>query len=281
MLLTIEGPNCAGKTSLIKATQANFAEQYIREKHWVGKDPDNGLGYLRHAEFAVQSKSIFFWDRGWIGEYVYGHIYEDERYFATFPKLCHWVYGKLTNGRGATFIVMPKNLEEALKRWGSDEKDDPHMNAMKEMLFFSRYAKLTNTPILTNTYEPDWLLYAAQTTSRGILLNQHKISAHHYVGALKPVATFVGDSVPEGATPFTSLLDGHWFLGLYDDWYKFGWATPEGIDANPDFDFGAIITTTGEAQTEFPQAYRAPIRRGFPSAKDKHEFARTVEEILE
>lgn len=99
MLLVIDGPEKAGKTSLIAALaeRVHLNRQETRIRKW-GKLDDGKWAIDEVYGFALdedlQATGLVIWDRSWASETVYGQLLGRDRRLAAEPDLGDQLYGR-------------------------------------------------------------------------------------------------------------------------------------------------------------------------------------------
>jgi hypothetical protein len=263
MIISIEGPEKAGKSTLVKLAMAGFEKDRSRFVKCSGRDDNSGFGYMADFAEGLDSRNYHFWDRAWIGEYVYGTLLKDGRLFADDPFMCEWFYGRALNGRGGKFVLLPDSFDSlpALR----DETDldvDPYYEAG----LFREYAQAWGYEILRNNYDELRLMENAKAVRKSAFVGIHKCSARHYVGPLAPTFTFVGNSLDQfrgGNFPFFNMWSAEYFRGYGDRAInEFGYASLDAVAGptrrnNPHL-FERMIAVGPEAARLWPLVPNVP-----------------------
>ena len=125
-VIVIDGPEKAGKSTLIEALKTELAERMYPTlvRHWVGRaDPDDRiyLSALQHDTQLPATELVAIWDRGWPSEYVYGTLLGQSRRLAQDPWLGEWNYGRLAKANGLMIMLLGPSPEILASR--RDETD--------------------------------------------------------------------------------------------------------------------------------------------------------------
>lgn len=146
MILLIDGPEKAGKTTLIAELYSLLsAAKYAVDvtKHGPFDPDDTVISALvkKHS----QDYTIHIWDRGWPSEEVYASLLNRTRRAYNNPFLMEWLHGRATIYK---FILLPTQIEMCKKF--RDSSDLP-VNIEAEINRFHRY-KYYGYTILYNNY---------------------------------------------------------------------------------------------------------------------------------
>lgn len=255
MIISIEGPEKAGKTTLVERTLANFEPDKSQLIKCSGRDAQNGLGYLPEFLSGLDSDSIQVWDRAWIGEAIYGELLQDGRAFADDPFMGEWIYGRALAGRGGKFILLP---EDPKRLRSLRDKTDLPVSPIAEYSLFRDYAEEWGYEILWNDYTETGLAANSLKTRRSPFVGVHKVDSRLYIGSHNPIYTFVGESSQQwdfSHRPFMNQWAAEYFRAFGDSAIlDFGYASLKGCqelqDAEPNL-FKRIITVGSEAGRSF------------------------------
>lgn len=124
MLLVIDGPEKAGKTSLIEAlrTWVTLKGEPTKVRKW-GKLDDGKWAIDEVYGFALDEDQLHpglvIWDRSWASETVYGQLLNRDRRLAERPELGESLYGrrvqlKIILGGPSPAILMGDRTEDDL-----------------------------------------------------------------------------------------------------------------------------------------------------------------------
>lgn len=285
MIIMIEGPEKAGKTTLVEAILDGFDEDRSERHHCYGKDSADGIGYLRPFIKHLDSSFVSVWDRAWIGEIVYGRLLSDGRWFARDEFMCEWIYGRLLNGRGGKFVLLPEDCDELRAR---RDESDLEVDPIAESRIFKTHANRYDYEVLTNLYDEESLRENTLKARKSIFVDTHKIPSTEYVGPLKPVLTFVGDTQQEWSVdhrPFNNTIAAEYFRPFgYKAINLFGYSSVDGYAKNfekyPKL-FKQTIAVGPRAKHYFPNLPEAPYQAGQVGFHLTKSFADTVFEIAE
>lgn len=263
MNIIIEGPEKAGKTTLIDLVLRGFKPertQRIHIHHRESEEPGSlgdGFGYLYRFVSGLDSPEIVTWDRGWISENVYGNLLEDGRHLAKDPFKSEWFYGRALQGRGGKFVLLPDDRRIlASLRDSSDIPVDP----IEEFTAFERFADYWGYDVLYNNYDFKTLVDNMLEVRKSPFVGIHQSRSSQYIGSKNPVLTFVGDSTPQfnfAPQPFYCENSMEYFrvFGRMAT-RNFGYATIEAVDemrAKEPHLFKTVVTLGPRAFHAFPE----------------------------
>ncbi len=132
MIVVVEGPEKAGKTTFINALEQRLVgEGYQVERRKLNADDEDDRRYSPMLqEDMCKLDKVVIWDRGWISEYVYATLLERPRRAAHNPWLMEWIHSRAVRPNGALFTVVPEDLDELYERRDStDLPVDPWLEA--------------------------------------------------------------------------------------------------------------------------------------------------------
>ena len=118
-LIIIEGPDRAGKGTLIDALRNQIKSPFVTVIH-SGKPPKNtdnpeNWSYMYNHNLLstikrIDNNDFIILDRSYIGEYVYGPIYRDIKYqLKDFKKIDTWIISRLANQYNIMLITIVDN----------------------------------------------------------------------------------------------------------------------------------------------------------------------------
>ena len=200
MELIVEGPEKAGKTTLVnmvlkgfKPTHCGIVKISGPEKYELS-EIHNGFGYLYRFVESLDSHDIIAWDRGWVSENVYGNLLSENRTLGNDPFKAEWFYGRALEGRGGKYVLLPRDPSKLAEL--RDETDLP-VNPIDEYLAFQRYANHWGYEILYNDFTTTALKANMLKARSSPFVGVHNSHSSQYIGSRNPIMTFVGDSEPE------------------------------------------------------------------------------------
>ena len=230
MIITIDGPEKAGKTTLINAIREISKGTTV--VHWGPVDPDDRV-YLEPLKKAVASDQWVIWDRCWPSEHVYGKLLNRNRRLAVDPWLGEWLYGRAVQSAGVKIMLLPDHSERLKSyRDSSDLPVDPKI----ETEMYENYAKNYQWNILRNDYTPVGLQANYDRIHRLMIPITYQITKPpKYAGNLLAEIVFVGESLklgsdlkPAGAwLPFTTYLTSLYGRNLGNEAFKCGWTNTD------------------------------------------------------
>jgi len=207
-IIVVDGPNKAGKTTLIQSayTALQALSIDVRIRHWGPLETDD-REYSKPLEEDCQHQGVVIWDRSWCSEHVYGQLLNRQyRRLTNDPWLGEFLHRRAIIGNGRCFILAPRNgmNKERLDASDAVYSDD----SAQECRLFVNYAVRFKWHGLVNDYTEESLqkntdkLVAAATESIG------KHDQQQIVGNSKDTL-FVGskhvdDPYPSDWLPFGS-----------------------------------------------------------------------------
>jgi|GEM_PF-5052873 len=231
MIIVVEGPEKAGKTTFINALEQRLVgEGYQVERRKLNADDEDDRRYTPMLQEDVRKlDKVVIWDRGWVSEYVYATLLKRPRRAAYNPWLMEWIHSRAVRPNGALFTIMPKNLDELYKR--RDSTDLP-VDPWLEALLFIQHSVRYNWQILEHSYtdsslrkivdmtmetirevprvSPEYLPpnYAGPVSTpenRGILIVAHPSEEAAYPGAWLPGSDEIWAKLVVFLDPYASL----------------------------------------------------------------------------
>ena len=151
MIIIVEGPEKAGKTTFINALDDRLKfEGYKVERRKLGADKQDDSRYSPMLQTDVcKLDTVVIWDRGWVSEYVYATMLGRERRLAHNPWLGEWIHSRAVRPNGALFMVLPQDPAELeIRRDDTDLPVDPYL----EYGLFLRHAADYDWQILAHSY---------------------------------------------------------------------------------------------------------------------------------
>ena len=148
-LIAIEGPEKAGKSSLIKHMQEVADVDVVR--HFDGPpEPDHRLyGQQLEADMElIRGGRLVIWDRAWLGEVVYPELIEGRDGLDWFA--AEWLYGRAADACGIKVVLLGPSLETL--RTKRDETD-LQVSTTKERALFAKYGAQGNWYVVANQHD--------------------------------------------------------------------------------------------------------------------------------
>lgn len=286
MLIILEGPNKAGKSSLAKKILEGFWPEKSKTIHWTGEDKAEGFGYMRSFIYWLDHPWPCVFDRAWVGEFVYGKLLQQPRFFAEDPFVAEWFYSRALQGRGEKYIVLPEDNSKLAEL--RDEGDFPEIeiSSVEESRTFEIYGARWGYKILKNDYTLETQNGFAVAARKSVCVPVHKVPSTDYIGSLNPSWTFIGDS-RQGFSfqnrPFFNEYAAEYFrpFGL-EAITDFGYSTVEGYLSNkrarPEL-FKRPIAVGHKASHLFPELPSLEYRQESIKIQDLIKFREGFEEI--
>lgn len=151
MIVVVEGPEKAGKTTFINALEQRLiGEGYQVERRKLKADDEDDRRYTPMLQEDVRKlDKVVIWDRGWVSEYVYATLLERPRRAAYNPWLMEWIHSRAVRPNGALFTIIPEDFEQLyLRRDDTDLPVDPWLEAK----LFIRHSIEYDWQILEHSY---------------------------------------------------------------------------------------------------------------------------------
>jgi hypothetical protein len=229
-VIVVDGPEKAGKTTLIRAIDRHLDGARVLLRAWGPVKSD--VEYLEPLKFAVSYPGVAVWDRSWASEHVYGLLLDrvDHR-LAGDPWLGEWLYGRAVQACGLRVMVTtdPALLRE--RRNATDLPVDPAI----ERFAFQQYADQHGW----STYDmTQWSVaeVAKDVVQRAVAVAMRGTSRPPvYCGPPGAPVVVVGEARNLGATapgawlPFTSRLTTLAGRALGENAYRVGWTNAEDV----------------------------------------------------
>jgi hypothetical protein len=125
MIVVIDGPNKAGKTTLVESVRDSLLSLGYNAKirHWGPIDPDDRVYSPALISDSKDRDTVTIWDRSWVSEHVYGQLLKREnRRLTNDPWLGEFLHRRALIGNGAGFILIPRTV--ALGKQRLDKSDE-------------------------------------------------------------------------------------------------------------------------------------------------------------
>jgi len=241
MLLVFDGPEKAGKSTLIKELGETLSAQNnnVTVRHWgkVSSDTEYAAPLIADLKKASELNEIIVWDRSWASEKVYGFMLNRHDHRLThLQSLGEWYYSRMVDHYGGMrFIVLPDIQKSASLRSADDLPVDPY----NEYEMFRQHALAHDWFPLTNKFTQKDLDNNVDIIVKKVedykMPSLYDFYAHaEYYGNISGKCVFYDDyhSMNEGELllPF-SHIDGWKFAShLPRKAYNYGWLSPHHIN---------------------------------------------------
>jgi hypothetical protein len=148
MLILIDGPEKAGKTTLIEYCRKEFSAlgynvHVVKQGPW---DPDDSIISADVKKHAQDRNIVYIWDRGWPSEEVYATLLNRKRRANNNPFLMEWLHGRATPYK---FILLPSDVQYTIDR---RDKSDLPVDPYNEVVLFRAYNKF-GYYVMYNSYD--------------------------------------------------------------------------------------------------------------------------------
>lgn len=208
MIIVVDGPEKAGKSTLVARLQSVLPNSTVR--HWGPVSPDDRV-YSKPLQEDAMSENWVIWDRCWASEHVYGKLLGRDRRLAEDPFLGEWLYGRTVQARGLRVMLLPSR--PAVTSHLRDDSDLP-VDPTQEYDMYENYARTYYWTTLINTYTETSLENNVRWI-QAIISSTSYASVPDYAGPVKTKFVFVGEGrnvsgratpIPGAWLPFTSRL---------------------------------------------------------------------------
>jgi len=258
LLLVIDGPEKAGKTTLVSA----LADQILLGGHptkirkWGKLDDGRWTIDSVYAE-ALQVDSLYpglvIWDRSWASEAVYGRLLNRDRRLAADPWLGEWLYG-----RGVDLKVMVGGPHPSVMTSVHDAEDLP-VEAAAEQSAFLEYAVRYGWTVIGHTNRErlplDTLVHLMRLRISEAYARLPR-DPRQWCGPREATAVFVGEEGPRadalvgGWLPFTSKYTTMYGRLLGNTAFHVGW-TNAWDDQRQIFQHARLVIACGATAFEW------------------------------
>lgn len=232
MIILIDGPEKAGKSTLIKAL---VSELGARVRPWGPISPDDRV-YTPFLKEDALTEDWVIWDRGWPSEHVYGKLLGRDRRLANDPFLGEWLHGRTVQTRGVRCMLVPWDYSETARR---TDDTDLKVDRFEECYSFAKYAETYGYLRLTNFYNDQSL----ETNTKIVVAETKKprrLIPPAYAGPQDAEVVFVGEArnddakhpIPGAWLPFTSKLTMELGRRLGNKAFQYGWTNVGDVPLN-------------------------------------------------
>jgi hypothetical protein len=258
MIIVVDGPEKAGKSTLIEALAGELKADVRR---WGPVDPDDRV-YLEPLKHDCWSDDWTIWDRSWASEHVYSYLLRRNRRLGCDPWMGEWLYGRAVSTVGIKIILLPNAWSELLSR--RDETDLP-VDPMLEWQAFSDYAARYNWILLANGYTNSSLLNNVERVI-SMANNFGRVPARppFYAGPSGAEVVVVGEArsknfksaFPGSWLPFTSPLTSELGRRIGRQALNFGWTNVGDVPLS--ILDGRLVIACGERAAEWLGGSKIP-----------------------
>lgn len=225
MIIAIEGPEKAGKSTLAKYIAER---ESVEIRHWGPVYPDD-RAYTNQLIVDSRSDKWYIWDRCWPSEHVYGKLLKRFRRLADNPWLGEWLHGRALQTSGIRVMLLPTDISNLTKN--RDETDLP-VDPREETILYTEYADRFGWTKFYNDYQEYALELAYKSIYRQMITVRIRGSRPpKFAGPLLSGVIFLGDKEDENDTdivpgawlPFTSTSSINIAKAIGDVALKCGW----------------------------------------------------------
>ena len=156
-LIVIEGPEKAGKSTLIRALVELLDDSAVGSivRHFDGPpEPDHRIyGLQLEADMAlIRGGRYVIWDRAWLGETVYPLLIEGREGIDWFE--AEWLYGRAADTCGVKVVLLGPSLDVII-----DKRDDTDLDVspIKERHLFMEHGTKGGWQIVANQHDDGWV----------------------------------------------------------------------------------------------------------------------------
>jgi hypothetical protein len=210
MIIVIDGPEKAGKSTIIRAIQKLRPDAKVRRWGPVASDTE----YLEPLKADTRSTlSLSVWDRSWASEHVYSKLLARGRRLDD-GWLGEWLYGRAVRTMGAAFMVVGPNVETITR--GRDATDLPVDPAVERDAFWE-YGGKYGWHVVLNPHTPEAAeelaaMMVERAETRAIAAGILGVHPPTYCGPVDAKVVVVGQERNEGSKfpgawlPFSTSL---------------------------------------------------------------------------
>jgi hypothetical protein len=253
MIIVIDGPEKAGKSTLIELLRKELLRTHVRP--WGPVDPDDRVYLQPLIADTTDTHRIGIWDRSWASEHVYAKLLNRDRRLKDDPFLGEWFYGRAAQAVGLRIMLIPEDPNELIRR---RDNTDLGVNPIVERNAFIEYAKTFGWTILYNQYTPerDKENVYRIVTKLGYIANRMVVPPQ-YAGPPTAKIVFVGESRNEGSKnalagawlPFTSPLTTQLGRDCGKSAFEYGWTNIDDMPA--EFYTDKIVVSCGNKAHDY------------------------------
>lgn len=229
MIIAIEGPEKAGKSTFVEALSKTTGASV---RHWGPISPDDRV-YKQKLIEDTASKEWVIWDRCWPSEHIYGNLLGRNRRLSNDPWLGEWLHGRALQTSGIKAIVLPSNMEDlASKRDTTDLPVPPILEAKS----YAMYAQLYDWDVHINNYDDESIFSFVTSVldKMGYIENKKKDEFGYrlrpplFAGPTESSVVFVNrpasvEFIPGGWLPFSNEFETRFARKLGNLSLEYGW----------------------------------------------------------
>lgn len=216
MIIVFDGPEKAGKTTLINALADELRSRgnNVKIRHWGPVDPDDRVYTPALQEDALSEDVITLWDRSWASEYVYSTLLDRDRRLNGDAFLGEWLHARAVHTVGFHVVVLAGAPDLREHRDETDLPVDPY----RELSLFTNYGATFQWRQVFNGYNDFSLRSNVDTLTAWIVAKQMAMAGNdwrppRFAGPPYSPVLIVGKghsardkSMPGGWLPFTGRL---------------------------------------------------------------------------
>ena len=226
-IIVIDGPEKAGKTTLIRAlVDALPAMDFtVRTRKWGPTEIDD-REYSPAIQEDIEWEGVTIWDRGWPSEAVYGELLQRDKRLAGNPWLGEWIHSRAMMPWGARVILLGPGNNGELR----DETDLP-VDPTLERDTFEFYGSMFGWTVIANEHSEEGTLQSIQIISKELENSFRHNQVPGYFGNPHPSIVFVDEyrersfRLPGSWGPFSDKYGMEVGETLGADALRCGWVT--------------------------------------------------------
>jgi len=154
MYIVFDGPEKAGKTTLINETQSMLtrAGYEVKVRHWgkVSSDTEYARTLMNDLSEARHPSCIIIWDRSWASEEIYAGLLHRQRRARFLPGYCEWLYGRAVDLFGGMKFMLAPDIHKSISKRSDD---DLPVNPYEENSAFINYSTSHGWYPLVNSFD--------------------------------------------------------------------------------------------------------------------------------
>lgn len=233
-LLVVDGPEKAGKSTLISCVVSECAKRKLRCKveHW--QPVPNSFYYIPFIDQVFENKPddfLVIWDRSWVSEYVYSRYFRRDPLqhpFGQDPWLGEWSFGRALDTYGLKLILLGPSAEALQSK---RDESDLKIPVAVEREYFKNYGARFYWHTTENPHNAEAADFAAEIIVDYIKTMRSPVKPPYYAGPVNSKVVFLGEAKNRNAIhswlPFSSRYTTLLGREFGDDALRYGWTNVE------------------------------------------------------
>ncbi len=261
MILVIDGPEKAGKTTLIQNILGiTYARGIPARVHaWGPVDPDDRVYSPVLMEDSLSPHVLHIWQRSWASEHVYAKLLNRDRRLREDPWYGEWIHGRAVTAQGMCVMLLAPI--PALR----ERRDDTDLNidVEKEFVEFRDYAVRFRWRLKMLPNNMSSILPAAYSIMNELESKITHVIPPVYAGPLNAPVIIIGEkrsmnTQPWEWLPFSSRLTTIFGRTFGDAAFRYGWGnaqdTPPAVLSE-----ARVVISCGDVARKWVANYVSPV----------------------